>query len=178
MFIVAIDPLDARSMLKEPRPKLPSRLPFQVPTSAGSAEPREGGLGDGVGAVGVELAPFPPQAVSVRMSAAHVVAFGASPRRFLFDSLSSLQTGPDSEYQEAESPGILHRLRCPDCAASLWPDGHKRLGAMRGERDRGLRRFKAIRHSAPQAEGAGAIDVCPSPSSRPPRSPRQLSQPE
>jgi len=81
VFIVVMLPLDDRVMLKEPTPKLPSRLPLHVPKSAESTAPRgEGpagtevmGIGEGVGAVGVELVPFPPQAVKLSTSnAKHV----------------------------------------------------------------------------------------------------------
>jgi len=78
VFTVVIDPLDDRVMLKEPAPKLPSRLPLHVPKSAESTAPRgEGSAGTGVieidagvGAVGVELVPFPPQDVRLSISSA------------------------------------------------------------------------------------------------------------
>ena len=61
-------PVDVRVMLKEPDPKLPSKSPLHVPTSARSTEPI-GGRGAGVGAVGV-LDVLLPQAWSTVIASA------------------------------------------------------------------------------------------------------------
>ena len=54
--------------MKAPGPKLPSKFPLHVPTSAGSTEPT-GGSGAGVGAVGV-LGVLFPQAWSIAIASA------------------------------------------------------------------------------------------------------------
>ena len=70
MFRVAIAPVDDRFMLNEPAPKLPSTVPFHVPTSERSRGPSDDPPGGGVGAVGAELVPLPPHEISVTASIA------------------------------------------------------------------------------------------------------------